>query len=169
MISLNTLRLALDHLGSIRLRLDRLESLPWDNFSLVDVTMVAFQLVFASKTIVSAVFTSKNRTWEFRGIGTVSNGVVALEISPFFGDGFASFLKAVVVSRFAEMGLLVWRPRKIRVPVSALLLTTWNSALQRRSRRIFAQENAAHTAALMIWIKVRLVTVVFIAFTTDQA
>jgi len=99
--------LGLGDLGPIHLRLEGLESFSWSGLSLVYIAMVAFELVFAGEAIVSAVLASERRTWESGCIGAMSDEVVALEISPLLGGGFASFFQAVVVSNLAEMCPLV--------------------------------------------------------------
>lgn len=124
---LNTLWL--DDPVFIRLWLDGPESLPWNSIPLVNITMVAFQLVFASETIVSAVFASDNRTWVFDGIGAVSNCVVTPEICEILGSGLASF-KAVIFPEIAEMPSLMVNGLRSRSAkgLCNLLLTTRKSA-----------------------------------------
>ena len=99
--------LGLGDLGPIHLRLEGLESFSWSDLSLVDIAMVAFELVFAGEAIVSVVLASERRTWKFGCIGAMSDEAVAPEISEVLGGGFASFFQAVVVSDLAEMCPLV--------------------------------------------------------------
>lgn len=102
-----SLRLGLGKFGPFCLWLKRLKSFAWNYLSLVDVTIMALEFIFASETVVAAVFASKDRTWELCRVGAVLDEAMALEISEFIGLGLASFLPTVVGASFAEVRALV--------------------------------------------------------------
>ena len=85
------------------LRLDGLVWLTRVNLPLVDILVVALELVFASEADL-VVIAAKLRTSEVLRIDAVLGRVMALQVAHAFGDEFAVSLTAFVISWLAVMG-----------------------------------------------------------------